>query len=148
MPPVTRRFLATAALSLVLGLSLGLWLLVRRELFGIWPTPHLTSAHAHLVLVGTVMQVIAGVALWMFPLPRRGAAPVHEPPWAMIGWWCLAPGTLVRAAAEVARATSAAGVLPLLVVGGGALQVLGMGAVVVALRHRIRPVGAGARAAL
>lgn len=148
MPPVTRRFLATAALSLLLGVSLGLWLLVRRELLGIWPTPHLASAHAHLVLVGTVMQVISGVALWMFPLPRRGAAPVREPPWAMIGWWCLAPGTLLRAAAEVARASSAAVVLPLLVVGGGVLQVLGMVAVLMALRHRIRPVGAGARAAL
>jgi heme/copper-type cytochrome/quinol oxidase subunit 1 len=148
VPPVTRRFLATAALSLLLGLSLGLWLLVRRELFGIWPTPHLTSAHAHLVLVGTVMQVIAGVALWMFPLPRRGTPVVQEPPWAMIGWWCLAPGTLLRAGAEVARATSTASVLPVLVVGGGALQVLGMVAVVLALRHRIRPAGAGARATL
>jgi hypothetical protein len=38
--------------------------------------------------------------------------------------------------------------LPVLVVGGGVMQVLGMVAVVVALRHRIRPVGAGARAAL
>lgn len=147
MPPVTRRFLATAALSLLLGLALGLWLLVRRELAGAWPHPHLVSAHAHLVLVGTVMQVIAAVALWMFPLPRRdGPAPA---PWlAMGGWWLLAPGTLVRAGAEAARAWSGAAALPWLVVGGGAAQVAGMALVVAALRHRIRPVGAGARAAL
>lgn len=147
MPPVTRRFLATAALSLLLGLALGVWLLVRRELFGVFPTPHLTSAHAHLVLVGTVMQVIAAVALWMFPLPRRDLPP--PPSWpAMAGWWLLAPGTLVRAGAEAARAWSAAAVLPWLVVGGGMAQVAGMVLVLAALRHRIRPVGAGARAAL
>jgi heme/copper-type cytochrome/quinol oxidase subunit 1 len=147
VPPVTRRFLATAALSLVLGLALGLWLLVRRELFGSWPHPHLVSAHAHLVLVGTVMQTIAGVALWMFPLPRPRVAGAPER-LGMLGWWLLGPGTLVRAVAESARAWSDAASLPALVVGGAGMQVVGMGVVLWALRRRIRPAGAGARAAL
>lgn len=147
MPLVTRRFLATAALSLLLGLGLGGWLLVRRELAGIWPTPYLVSAHAHLVLVGTVLQVIAGVALWMFPLPRAGdrRAPAGT---AMLGWWLLAPGTVLRAGAEVARALTAAPAWAGLVLLGAAMQVAGLVAVLLALRGRMRPVGAGRRAAL
>ncbi len=147
MPLVTRRLLASAALSLLLGLGLGLWMLLRRELLGIWPTPYMVSAHTHLVLVGTVMQVIAGVALWMFPLPRRGEAPVPER-LGMLGWWLLTPGTLLRAMAELARAGSDEPVLAAVVVLGATMQIGGMIAVVGALRRRIRPVGAGNRAAL
>lgn len=147
MPLVTRRLLASAALSLLLGLMLGLWMLLNRELLGRWPAPYVVSSHTHLVLVGTVMQVIAGVALWMFPLPRRGEAPVPER-LGMLAWWLLTPGTLLRAGAELARAWSSAPTLAVLVVLGAVMQVGGMVAVVLALRRRIRPVGAGNRATL
>ncbi len=147
MPLVTRRLLASAALSLLLGLLLGLWMLLNRELLGRWPAPYVVSSHTHLVLVGTVMQVIAGVALWMFPLPRRGEAPVPER-LGMLGWWLLTPGTLLRAGAELARAWSSAATLAVLVVLGAVMQVGGMVVVVLALRRRIRPVGAGNRATM
>src|SRR5690606_24282466 len=55
---LVRRFITTGVLYLFSGLALGGWLLVRRELFGIWPHPHLLSAHAHAVLVGFVMFLI------------------------------------------------------------------------------------------
>ena len=60
MPAISRWLLASAVTALVLGVTLGLVLLVRRELVGAWPHPHLVSAHAHLVLVGSVMPTIAG----------------------------------------------------------------------------------------
>ena len=145
MPATSRWFLASAALALLLGVTLGLVLLVRRELLGAWPQPHLVSAHAHLVLVGSVMPTIAGVALWMFPLPRRGAP--RPAPWlAWGGWLGLGPGTLLRAAAEGSRAWSDAAALRWLVVGAGALQVVGMALVLLALRGRVRAAGAGHRA--
>jgi hypothetical protein len=66
----------------------------------------------------------------------------------MLAWWLLTPGTLLRAGAELARAWSSAPTLAVLVVLGAVMQVGGMVAVVLALRRRIRPVGAGNRASL
>ena len=42
--------------------ALGVYMLVRRELFGVWPHPYLVSAHAHAVLVGFVMKKSKGRA--------------------------------------------------------------------------------------
>lgn len=138
MPPIARRFLFSAATTLVAGVALGFWLLLRRELRGAWPSPYLVSAHVHLVMVGTVLQVICGVALWMFPRPLRRDAP--EPPWAAhAAWWLLTPGTLLRAAGEAARGAWAASGLAGVVVTGALMQAVGLALVLVALRHRLRP---------
>lgn len=136
MPPITRRFLATAAAFLLLGVVLGFVLLVRRELGGRWPEPGLVSAHTHLILVGAVIELIIGVAWWFFPRPLR-----HDPPAShravVVAWWALTVGTLLRAGGEGVTAM-AIGWPPVVVV-GGALQVVGLGAAVVALRRRVRP---------
>ena len=71
MPPLVRRYLKTAIGYLMFGLGLGLYMLVRRELGGVWPTLWWVSAHTHAILVGFVMMMILGVALWMFPRPGR-----------------------------------------------------------------------------
>lgn len=39
MYTLIRRFIKTGVAFLFLGLVLGLWMLVRRELFGDWPNP-------------------------------------------------------------------------------------------------------------
>lgn len=128
-----------------MGLAMGFWMLVRRELLGIWPLPHLVSAHAHLVLVGTVMETILGVAIWLFPRPAQGDAR-HRPWLAEAAWWLITVGTLLRAIAETVRAWDNALLLRWAVVMGGALQLLGLAAGIMYLRPRIRSVGAGLRA--
>ena len=145
MSPLSRRFLATAALFLAAGLVLGFWMLVRRELLGVWPGPHLVSAHAHLVLVGTVMETILGVAIWLFPRPAQGDTR-HRPWLAEAAWWLITSGTLIRAVSESVRAWDDARLLRWAVVIGGALQLLGLVAGITYLRPRIRSVGAGLRA--
>jgi hypothetical protein len=145
MSALSRRFLATAAGFLLAGLALGFWLLIRRELLGVWPAPHLVSAHAHLVLVGTVMETILGVAIWLFPRPAQGD-PRHRPWLAEAAWWLMTSGTLLRATTEAARAWSDAVPLRWAVVIGGGLQLLGLAAGVTYLRPRIRSAGAGLRA--
>lgn len=136
MPPLTRRYLATAAAFLLAGVLLGLVALVRRELAGVWPTPGLVSAHAHLVLVGTVMELIIGVAWWFFPRPLRGT-PAASHTMATLAWWALTVGTLARALGELAAVPG--GPWRWVVVGGGALQVGGLVGAVLALRRRVRP---------
>jgi heme/copper-type cytochrome/quinol oxidase subunit 1 len=72
MHTLVRRFIKTGIAFLAAGLALGLWMLVRRELAGVWPHPYLVSAHAHAVLAGLVMFLIPGVALWLFPRAEKG----------------------------------------------------------------------------
>jgi len=137
MSPLSRRFLATAAAFLGGGLALGLWMLIGRDLRGVWPAPSLVSAHTHLLLVGTILSTILGTALWLFPRPRKGDPRVRV--WhGEAAYWCLTIGTLARAVGEIARASSAAPPWPLVSVGGGLLQVTAMGGAVLALRVRVR----------
>ena len=68
---LVRRFVKTGILFLFAGLALGFWILVRRELFGLWPHRYLVSAHTHAVLVGFVMFMILGVALYFWTMWTR-----------------------------------------------------------------------------
>ena len=72
MDRLVQRYLKTAIGFLALGLGLGAVMIARRELQGVYPSPYWISAHTHALLVGFVMMMIQGVALWMFPRPERG----------------------------------------------------------------------------
>ena len=70
MHTLVRRFLKTGIVFLVVGLAVGGWMIVRRELAA--PRRGVRkSAHTHAIFVGFVMMMILGVALWMFPRPDK-----------------------------------------------------------------------------
>lgn len=144
MHSLVRRFLKTGIVFLGVGLLLGAWMLVRRELWGIYPTAYLQSAHTHAILVGFVMMMILGVALWMFPRPARDDTR-YRPELALAAYWLLAGGTAVRLAGEVARTGVDGPVLRLLVMAGGLAQVAGIGLFFVTMWSRIRATGSAAR---
>jgi cbb3-type cytochrome oxidase subunit 1 len=125
MPPLVRRFLKTAIAFLLLGVALGVHMLARRELAGVWATPWWTSAHTHAILVGFVMMMIAGVALWMFPRPAKEDTR-FDPRAAEGAYWFLTIGTAARLAGELMRPMSAASSLRWMIVAGGAAQALGL----------------------
>lgn len=102
MYTLVRRFIKTGISFLFLGLALGLWMLVRRELYGVWPNPYLVSAHAHAVLVGFVMFLILGVALWLFPRAARDDAR-YTPGRAEASYWILLAATLARFVGEAVQ---------------------------------------------
>lgn len=66
---LVRRFIKTGIVFLFVGLAIGGWMQVQRDVPSVWPDPYLRSAHIHAVLVGFVMFLILGVALWLFPRP-------------------------------------------------------------------------------
>lgn len=138
MPALSRRYLIAAATFMLLGITLGLVLLVRRELFHAWPSPFAVSAHAHLILVGAVLETIIGTALWLFPRPVGGTSRDLAPS-ATAGWWLLTAGTTLRAGGELARTWSAGELVRWTVVAGGVGQVAGILCGLAALRSRIRP---------
>ena len=125
MPPLVRRYLKTAIAFLMIGVGLGVYLLARRELAGVWADPWWISAHTHLILVGFVLMMILGVALWMFPRPAKEDTR-FDPRLAEAAYWCLALGTAVRAGGELAHGGLAAPALRVAIVVAGAAQALGL----------------------
>lgn len=125
MPPLVRRYLKTAIAFLVFGVGLGLYMLARRELAGEWATPWWTSAHTHAILVGFVMMMILGVALWMFPRPAKDDTQFN-PRLAEAAYWCLTGGTAVRVLGEMLRPGNDATALGWAIVLGGAAQAAGL----------------------
>ena len=137
MPSLTRRFLATAAACLIAGVTLGLVMLVEREVAGRWPGPLLISAHTHLILVGGVLELIFGTAFWFFPRPVRGAW--QAPPWlGELAWATLTSGTVMRAIAESLPHSQGSAVGSGAILAGAGLQVIGIVAGVITLQPRVR----------
>ncbi len=141
---LVRRFVKTAIAFLFLGMGYGGWLLVRREVGGVWPSPHQVSAHAHLVAVGFVLFLILGVALWLFPRPPRDDAR-YRPARIEAAWWILAPATLVRFVAEAVRPGVPGAWLGWVIVGTAAAQFAGLALYFFTMWPRIRPVGSHLR---
>lgn len=146
MHSLVRRYLKTAIVFLAIGLAIGLWALVRRELYDRWPEPYVVSAHTHAILVGFVMMMILGVALWLFPRPERGDTR-YDPRLASVAYWLLTTGTAARIAGELARVWTAATWIRVIVIAASVAQVAGLGVFFYTVWNRIRAVGSAAREA-
>lgn len=146
MYTLVRRFIKTGIVFLFAGLAVGAWILVRRELFGVFPHPHLVSAHTHAVQLGFVLFLILGVALWLFPRAAKGDTR-YTPERIEAAYWILTISTAARFLGEIARAWVGATPLAWVVVLGGLGQVAGLGLYFWTMWTRIRPVGSHIREA-
>ena len=146
MHSLVRRYIKTAIGFLIAGLAVGLWMIVRRELVGLAPTPLQISAHTHVILVGFVMTMILGVALWLFPRPDK-ADVRYRPVLAEVSYWLLSGGTALRFVAELSRAGRAGMVARWAIVLASAAQVLALILFFYTMWSRIRAVGSAVREA-
>ena len=146
MTSLVRRFLKTAIVFLGVGILLGGWMMARRELWNRYPTPYEVSAHTHAILVGFVMLMILGVALWMFPRPVKGDTR-YSPRLAEASYWLVTLGTASRVVGELLRASISVTWLRVAVLLAGAAQIIGLGVFFFNMWSRIRPVGSQAREA-
>ena len=146
MYTLVRRYIKTAVAFLGVGLLLGAWMIARRELWGRYPTRYELSAHTHALLVGFVMMMILGVALWLFPRPDR-ADERYRPAFAEAAYWLLTIGTGGRLVAELSRASIQALWLRWAIVIFAVMQVLGVAVFFHTMWSRIRPVGSALREA-
>jgi cbb3-type cytochrome oxidase subunit 1 len=124
----------------------GGWMLARRELGGVFPGPYTVSAHTHAILVGFVMMMILGVALWLFPRPDQ-SDDRYRPALAEASYWMLTVGSTVRVLGELLRPGLSAGWLRWAVLLGGLLQVAGLAVFFSNMWSRIRAAGSAAREA-
>ena len=125
MDPLVRRYLKTAIGFLAFGLALGLVMIAQRELQGTGPRPLWISAHTHALLVGFVMMMIQGVALWMFPRPDR-ADVRYRPALAELAYWLVAVSTAARVGGELLPPGADVPVIRWLIVAAGFGQVVGL----------------------
>ncbi len=146
MHTLVRRYIKTAIGFLGAGLLIGAWMVVRRELFGHYPDPYEASAHTHAILVGFVMMMILGVALWLFPRPERDDAR-YAPRAAEAAYWILASATATRVVSELLRPQISHVVLRWVVVIASLAQVVAIGLFFNTVWSRIRPAGSKAREA-
>ena len=137
MNPLVQRFLRTGIAFLLAGLGVGLWMLARRELSGLYPSPRLISAHTHVILVGFVMMMIMGVALWMFPRPERQDVR-YRPLLSEVAYWLVAGGTAARFIGEAIPPKPRESLLGWIVLMAGIAQAAGLVIFFYNLQPRIR----------
>jgi heme/copper-type cytochrome/quinol oxidase subunit 1 len=144
MHSLVRRYIKTAVAFLVAGLLIGGYLLVRRELRGVLATPYEISAHTHLILVGFVMMMILGVALWLFPRPAKEDT-TYSPVAANVAYWLLTIGTAARGVAELAARQPRAPWIAWVIVTSGLAQIAALLVFFYTMWSRIRGVGSQLR---
>lgn len=111
MPKVTRYFIKTGLIYLVLGLAAGIFP---------WTTATLLPVYVHAITIGWLTQLIFGVAFWLFPIEsRQKARPDERPMWAV--YVLLNAGMLTRAVAEPASATWDGPVWPVILIASALL---------------------------
>lgn len=131
MPLASRLFLRLALGHLVIGSTLGAWLLAAKS--G-WPSivpGLLRPAHVEMLLVGWLLNLIMGTAYWILPRHATGPARGHA-------------GPVVFALVSVNAGVIAAGYGGWFI-GGRALEGLGAAAFVLHAWSRVRPSARPAR---
>lgn len=146
MHSLVRRYIKTAIGFLLVGLATGGWMLLRRELGGVFPGAYTASAHTHAILVGFVMMMILGVALWLFPRPDR-SDDRYRPALAEASYWMLTVGSAVRVVGELLRPGLSAAWLRWAVLLGGLLQIGALAVFFYNMWSRIRAAGSAVREA-
>lgn len=90
-----RYFIKTSIVFLAIGILTGLYLTYAKYLFDLVFTREIITAHVHIILVGSVMMMIMGVALWFFPRPEK-TDKRYNPDLILLTYWLLTIGTALR----------------------------------------------------
>lgn len=135
MPPLSRWLIKCGFVSLALALLLELLQLRPAALLPRLPAAALHLGAIHLLTVGWLLQLIIGVAFWMFPRhptrPPRGDE--------RLGWWALGlinSGLLLRLVGESWRLGFEGPAWPL--VASALLQLAGVSVAVLLIWPRVR----------
>ena len=144
MHTLVRRYIKTAIVFLAVGLAIGTWMMIRRELFAKYPTPYEISAHTHAVFVGFVMELILGVALWLFPRPAKDDSH-YRPELITAAYWLLTIATATRIAGELARPSVSSLALRVVVALSGVAQATAILLFFGTMWSRVRPLGSRSR---
>lgn len=111
MPPLTRWFIRTALVYLVLSLLTGVFAAGDPILQLPNPLAGLMPLYFQLLTVGWITQLIFGIAYWMFPISSR-EDPRGSPRLGWIAYISLNAGLVISSVAEVGNVLDAFPALP------------------------------------
>jgi len=134
---LVRLYLRTAFVFLALGLVAGLWVAFQMTTGG--TVSHgMLVAHVHLLLVGFMVMMIVGTALWLFPRSgrREPIGPYHN--LVAFAYVLLTVGTLARAVTEFFDVQLDGQVWAYVRLGASAAQVAGILIGIFSLWGRVR----------
>ncbi|GMU95926.1 cbb3-type cytochrome c oxidase subunit I [Ignavibacterium album] len=141
-----RYFIKTSVIFLIVGILTGLYMSFSKYLLNIGYSQELISAHTHLILVGSVMMMIMGVALWFFPRADKEDKR-YNPDLILISYWLMTIGTSLRFIFQVSANFVISEILKTLIALSSILQVVAMIFFFYSMWGRIRPVGSQYREA-
>ena len=141
-----RYFIKTSIAFLVLGIVTGLYMSYSKYFFNSGNTQELISAHVHVILVGAVMMMIMGVALWFFPRAEKNDRK-YNPDLILVTYWLMTISTLLRFIFQIFAGFIFIGWLNILIAITSTFQVLAILLFFFSMWGRIRPVGSHLREA-
>lgn len=141
-----RYFIKTSLAFLVLGILTGLYMSFAKYVYQTGYGQELISAHTHLILVGSVMMMIMGVALWFFPRPEKDDKK-YNPDLISVTYWMLSISTALRFIFQVTASFYFISWVNIAIVILSSLQVIAMILFFYSMWGRIRAVGSQYREA-
>ena len=141
-----RYFIKTSVVFLFVGILTGLYMSFAKYIYQTGYTQELISAHTHIILVGSVMMMIMGVALWFFPRPEKNDKR-YNPGLILIVYWLISISTGLRFVFQVIGSIYFIPWLNIVIPVFSSLQVLAMILFFYSIWGRIRAVGSQYREA-
>ena len=142
---LARYYVKSAILFLVLGLILGGYMAYRINISGSGVTQSMIAAHTHLILVGFVMMLIMGIALWLFPRPREKV--FYSPLIAEVTFYLMFAAISVRSAGEILDGVILTRWTAWAIVAGSFGEIAGIVLFFINIWNRIKPIGSHIREA-
>jgi heme/copper-type cytochrome/quinol oxidase subunit 1 len=141
-----RYFVKTSVIFLIIGILSGLYMSLAKNVFHTPFGPELVSAHAHIILVGSVMMMIMGVGLWFFPRAEKDDKK-YNPALILITYWIMTISTALRFVSQAAAGFVYIEWLNVIISVTSAFQVIAILLFFFSIWGRIRPVGSQYREA-
>ncbi len=142
-----RYFIKTSIVFLLLGVTSGIYISLSQYVFHTGVGSEFISAHTHIILVGAVMMMIMGVALWFFPRPEKEDKR-YNPDLIYLIYWIMTVSTLLRYIAQVVTSFLSNPRIGVLISFASVFQGIGMLLFFYSIWGRIRAVGSQVREAL
>ena len=141
-----RYFIKTSIIFLITGILTGLYMSFNKHLLNAGVLPEIISAHTHIILVGSVMMMIMGVALWFFPRAEKNDKK-YNPLLILFTYWLMTISTALRFLFQIASAFTFLNFVEVCISIFSSLQVIAIILFFFAIWGRIRAVGSQIREA-
>ncbi len=141
-----RYFIKTSIVFLSIGILTGLYLIFAKYLPSLDYTQEFITAHVHIILVGAVIMMIMGVALWFFPRPEK-TDKRYNPDLILATYWLMTVGTAARFLFQIISGFYSSNIFDIIVVTASTFQVIAILLFFYSIWGRIRSVGSYKREA-